>query len=381
MSSDYDVAVIGAGPTGLICAQGLVKAGKKVVVLEEDKEVGEPTNCAGLLSKSGLERLGIKPKEDFVLNKVRGARFFSADGNSAEIKGSDSMAYVVDRKKFDQSLAEEYEGDLLLNSICEAIDRKKDAFEVKSGKKAIRAKFVVLATGPNYKLAESLGFNPSGKFIDTIQYEIEGTKFEQDFVELYLGSSAPGFFAWAIPTGEKKARIGLGVMDAPQKPLYYLKHFLKKLKDKGKFEEDNKIIHKGGGLVPLHDPKLRIEKEGVFLLGDTAGQVKATTGGGVILGGMSARILVDCIVEGKSYEEETRPIKKELERHLLIRRVINRFGDEQYSHMMDFLKKPAVKSFIEESGDMDMVSPMIEAAMKNPLISLKAMQFLGKGLI
>ncbi|MBN2518067.1 MAG: NAD(P)/FAD-dependent oxidoreductase [Candidatus Altiarchaeota archaeon] len=380
MPLDYEVAVVGAGPAGLICAQELVKSRKKVVVFEEDKAVGEPTNCAGLLSKSGLRRLDIKPGRECVLNEVKGARFFSADGNTAEIRASEGKAYVLDRRLFDQQLAREYKGDLMLNAKCRAIERKKASFELKTDKKTITAGSVVLSTGPDFKLAEPLGFHAPKTFINTIQYEIDGVKCDLDFVELYFGSVAPGFFAWLIPTGESTARIGLGAMHAPEKPTYYLKHFLGKLKADARFGEDNKILRKGGGLIPVYDSRARIEKGRAFLLGDTAGQVKATTGGGVIMGGLSAKILADCITNGKDYDQETLQIKKELERHLLVRRVINKFGDEQYSHMVDFLKKPEIKSLIEEKGDMDMVSPLIDSVVKNPALALKAMHFLGKGL-
>jgi len=51
---EVDVAVIGAGPSGLIAAREASLRGEKVLVLEEHREVGLPCHCAGLLSMRGL---------------------------------------------------------------------------------------------------------------------------------------------------------------------------------------------------------------------------------------------------------------------------------------------------------------------------------------
>ncbi len=62
---NHDAIVIGAGPAGLLAASEIAKKGYSVQVFEEHKQVGEPDHCAGLLSTSGLKRLG-KQKLSFV---------------------------------------------------------------------------------------------------------------------------------------------------------------------------------------------------------------------------------------------------------------------------------------------------------------------------
>src|SRR5205814_1994339 len=45
--ADYDVLVVGAGPTGSNAARLLAAGGWKVLLVEEHPEVGHPVQCAG----------------------------------------------------------------------------------------------------------------------------------------------------------------------------------------------------------------------------------------------------------------------------------------------------------------------------------------------
>ena len=83
---NHDAIVIGAGPAGLLAANEIAKRGFTVQVFEEHEEVGKPDHCAGLLSTSGLKRLGITLPKDIVQNTVMGARIYSPSGYSITIK-------------------------------------------------------------------------------------------------------------------------------------------------------------------------------------------------------------------------------------------------------------------------------------------------------
>ena len=70
------VAVVGAGPAGLSVAINSQKAGWETVVIEEHPQVGIPVNCTGIISRSGVDELGLKIS-GITVNAVRGARIFS----------------------------------------------------------------------------------------------------------------------------------------------------------------------------------------------------------------------------------------------------------------------------------------------------------------
>jgi len=376
----HEVAIIGAGPAGLICATELKKLGEDVIVFEKDKKIGEPVECAGLFNIDGLKRLGI-PKGDYILNEVKGAKFISASGAFAEVKAKESKAFVTDRGEFDRFLAESYGVKVSLGEEVLGAKKSKRGFELKTNRKNAEAEKVVIATGYATNLHKCFGLCGPEKFISTSQYEIEGVKTDSNFVELYVGSVAPGFFAWVIPVSEKTARVGLGILDAKEGTHYYMEAFLKRLKKERRFKVGNKVMHKSGGLIPLYDPTISLENNGAYLVGDAAGQVKATTGGGVMIGGLVAKALARAIHDSSDYEASIEDLRKELGNHLMIRKVLNRFGDEEYEHMIGFLNKPEITRLIEERGDMDFAGPVMEGIVSNPLLMMQALRLFGKSLM
>ncbi len=378
MKSHYDAAVVGGGPAGLICATELRSLGGDVVVIERDKTIGEPVQCAGLFNLDGLERLGIQ-KGDFVLNEVKGARFYGGDG-VAKIRAKKSKACVVDRAAFDRHLAQCYGGELAAGRAVETIKRAGKGFELEGAGFETSASRVVLATGCGQGLHRAVGLDAPGAFIFTSQQEMVGVNVDTDLVEIYAGPVAPGFFAWVIPIGKTRARVGLGTLGPENSVQRLFAAFVNRLKDDGKLGPDSRTVSSSGGPIPLYEPGLRIENNGAYSVGDAASQVKATTGGGVMLGGLAAKILARSIHNGESYAKNLEALERELSNHLLIRKVLNRFGDTEYGHMAEFLNRPDVKQAVEEHGDMDIVSPLLKIVMGDPAMLEQAMRMFDRAL-
>ena len=125
----------------------------------------------------------------------------------------------------------------------------------------------------------------SGVQIETA-YDVENT----DYVEVFLGSDVPGFFAWAVPVSENTARIGLCVDPAKTHLSAYehLKRFLHtnpRMKERSGEGCSDMLF----GCIPL-GPQSRTAADGVIITGDAAGQVKPTSGGGVYMGALCAKI-------------------------------------------------------------------------------------------
>jgi len=99
---DAQLVVVGAGPAGSLAAEQAAKNGCKVLVLEQRATIGSPDHCAGLISISGLEKLGItKLPDEVIQNKnVIGAKFFSPSGKNFIIRRKSSQAYVINKTKF-----------------------------------------------------------------------------------------------------------------------------------------------------------------------------------------------------------------------------------------------------------------------------------------
>ena len=347
------IAVVGGGPAGCIAARYCAKE-HKTILFEPQKKESRRVQCSGLLSKSGLQRLGINPNSNsaktFIQNSVRGAKIYSPKGSLLEIDGGMDKAYVTDRKAFDNYL------------LGEAIDAGAEFQNIKIDKKNLgeirsKADKIILATGTNYNLHKALNINAPYEFLYGAQYEMK-IECEPDYVEMHL--NIPGFFSWIIPAGDY-ARIGLCALN---NPIPYLEDHIKKL-DKEKRITDPRIMEKNYGIIPIYNPRLRTEYPKVSLVGDAAGHVKATTGGGVILGGLAAKYA------GKDGYESTwrTEIGKELYLHLRARRFLNNLSEKNTDKFIRLLSEN--KDLIEKKGDMDMASHLLSGFLGKPSFMAK----------
>ena len=77
MVTEVDVLVVGAGPVGGWLAHRLADAGVEVLLIEEHDEIGRPFQCAGLVTPSTMDLVGL---HDTILTKVWGARMHAPNG-------------------------------------------------------------------------------------------------------------------------------------------------------------------------------------------------------------------------------------------------------------------------------------------------------------
>jgi len=83
-----------------------------------------------------------------------------------------------------------------------------------------------------------------------------------------------------------------------------------------------------------------------YLVGDAAGLVKATTGGGIITGIMSGQLCAQAIMQNKSYPELLLPLKRELRLHDFMRAILNKFSDKDYELLLTLMNTPKVKDIL-----------------------------------
>lgn len=297
--------------------------------------------CSALLSKTGLSSLDINFKES-VLNEIRGAVFHSSH-EEFTVEGKETKAYVLDRLKLQKTLASDAE-----NAGCKIIYGKKWNNETDD--------YVIGTDGALSAVAKSCDI--TRKYIHTYQIEAN-TKTDSNVVHLYFDSFAPGFFAWSIPLDEKTARLGIGCKNGNPKQNFEL--FLK--------EQSIKIQNmrkEQSAFIPIFNPRQRTVFGNKVLVGDAAGQVKATTGGGIIFGCKCAKELARALrwSDVQIYEQMWRSkYEKDLKMHLRIRRFLD---DVNYDKFFRSLNENNAQELIAAHGDMDHPKGLMKELLKKP---------------
>lgn len=372
----HDVIVVGAGPSGCFLGGKLASKGLDVKILEEHAEIGRPMCCAGILGKEGMKEVGLDP-EEWSLNELRGGVFHFPSGDSVRLTRNRTEAFIIDRAKFDQDLAEGAlrEGaEIELNTRCTGVSSDETGVSLRAKKggkeKQFESRMVVGADGTNSLVARNFGLIED--FSPTICAQAEIVGFGEDHeAHVYLSNDlSRDFFAWIVSTGEAY-RVGLG-----DRRGNVVKKLLKFIKNKTVLPPNakNKIVQLTTGLIPNPGAQ-KIHGDRVLLVGDAAGHVKPLTGGGLYLGLSNAEIAADIIVEAledepseKNLQKYEREVNKKFGREFELgsraRRILQKMSDEDLSEFLNLLKKPKIRDLILENADFDHHSTLFKALME-----------------
>jgi flavin-dependent dehydrogenase len=353
-----EIAVIGGGPTGLIAAREAARAGAEVVVLEEHVEIGEPERCAGLLSLSGLEKLGFSANGKYLQNLIRGAMIKSSSGKWRILDVGRPVAAVVSRSIFDKEIARQAEhagAEMICGVRVKAIKRDEEALRVTASNGPRRSSWVIDAEGAGAALLRRFlgaGTEP-GRWIPIIQLIVENHGLDKRLVYIYLKNYLPDFFAYLIPVDESLGKLGVASRSPSLRKL--LRKFLdEEFPGARCISSSSHVVYAGYPLDSVRLFPLRFVP-----VGDAAGHVKATTGGGVIMGGLIAARIASAIamsLGGNTPEKpiaETKKIIEELRRIALLRRLIGRMSSPLLDLLIALATSKMGSFYLSRRGDMD----------------------------
>jgi len=344
----YDVVIAGGSVAGLFCAREIAKQGHKVLVIEEDYEIGTPEHCGGLVSISGLEQLGVVPHRKTFDHLIETAEIFAPGGKSFSINSSKQKVAEIDRRELDKQIAYQAQKNGAEIKVRTSFKEKTEDGVITSDGK-IKCKIIVDARG-----VSSLIHKDRTGILASAQYEVYADWIKKGKVEVYLDQvKYPGFFSWSIPLGDGFGKVGVagkGINAAEA-----LEEFLLQ---KGKYSTIRKIY----APIWVKGPIEKFVTDNVITVGDAAGQSKPTTAGGIFSCGMggifAGRAISKFLDSGKKsdlneYKKNwNEKFEKEFEKQLLARKILERIDNKTIDKLFDSIT-PEVIEDISDKDDFD----------------------------
>lgn len=371
-----DVVIIGAGPAGLAAAARLAACGRDTVVLEEHTEVGRPVHCTGVLGHDAFAELDLP--RDTILSITRSATFRAGHGEPVLIESDRVIATVVDRPLFDAALATRARAagaEIRTGARVDSITVEPSGVRVamRDGT-TMRGRAVVLACGANYRFNRALGLGIPRAYVQSAQVELPFAALPH--IDVRLGRTiAPGGFAWAVPFvrgDETYARLGL-LCDAGAR---------------GRFDGFfDTMAREHGSLAAMPEPRMKMLPLGpvrktvsdrVIAVGDAAGLVKPTTGGGIYYGLLSGQYAADtldaCLTSDRLDERDLRGyetrwrerIGPDIRAGLLFRRLASRLGDRGIDALVEVARVDGIVPLLKETADFNWHRRAALALLRHP---------------
>jgi flavin-dependent dehydrogenase len=234
---------------------------------------------------------------------------------------------------------------------------------------------VVLACGASYKFHRALGLGVPSVFLQSAQLEAPFARASD--VEVRFGREvAPAGFAWLVPLarqGSSHARIGL----------------MSQTRSRERFASFLSTLCERSGLDPaaMPAPRLKILPLGpvartyadhVVAVGDAAGLVKPTTGGGIYYGLLSGAWAAETLSEAlgrdrlkahdlRRYESRwRRQLGQEIKTGLAFRRIAAGLNDASIDALIELGRVNGVVPLLQEKGSFNWHRKAAMALLAHP---------------
>ncbi len=308
--AEFDVVIVGGGPAGAACAYDLVKAGKKVLILEKDV-FPRFKACAGMLTMKALMRLqySVAPVVQWSTDSMEISREFKA---AKTLQASNNIVVTTVRSELDdfclkQALAQGAELKVSSKGFNRYEEKSDGTIDVFFDQQSVSCKFLVGADGAHSKVRKQSGqFTP-----DRTAVALEGrVPFER------IKNAAPKLvfdfnvakkgYGWLIPKGDH-INVGLYTRRPDEHPIS--KKLLQDYTERtlGTREIDDLI----GFPVGTGGEYFYPAKGNVLLVGDAAGYAEPIFGEGIHNAIKSGRAAAQAIVLTQSDSRSAGEIYKE----------------------------------------------------------------------
>ncbi len=328
MTDNFDIIVVGGGPSGATAAQLTAKQGAKVLLLDKG---GRIKPCGGAVPPRLIRDYQIPAH--LIVARIDVARIVSPTGRLAHMPVDGSYVGMVDREEFDEYLRVRAADAGATRATGNYTHSTRDDdgvlrihYEMKDGSEAsARTKLAIGADGALSKLGrDHIPDAHKTKLVFAYHEIVERPETADTYAPercdvYYNARYSPDFYAWVFPHG-KTASIGTG---SAQKGFALREAVATLRRDAGL--ADSKTIRKEGAPIPLKPLRKWDNGRDVLLAGDAAGVVAPASGEGIyyaMLGGELAADTALAFLKTADAKVLAQARKKFMKAHGMIFRVL-----------------------------------------------------------
>ncbi len=288
LQSEFDVVVVGGGPSGATAANDLATAGFSVLLMDRQ---GRPKPCGGAIPPRLIKDFQIP--DHLLVAKVRCARMVSPKNNRVDIPIDNGFVGMVNRDTFDEWLRERAveHGAMRCRGSYEKITRDDDGvarvhFSVldkhaTGASTSVRARMVIGADGARSEVArQNIVGAEKTKYVFAYHEIIRAPEtvgaHDPDRCDVYYqGTISPDFYGWVFPHGDTIS-VGTGSADKG----FSLRSSVGRLRDAAGLGA-TETLRREGAPIPLKPLPRWDNGRDVVVVGDAAGVVAPASGEGI----------------------------------------------------------------------------------------------------
>ena len=316
----FDIIVVGGGTAGCFAAATAAQKGLDVVLLErKNEEDGGHIACGDAIKGKStfpdvIDREYLR-EESFTNQNIRRAIFLNPEGDNYDIPFQGETGAVCDRKRYGEVLLEETDRvgtEMHYNTVVQDVTQNGTV----TGVTAIRegnhveyeADVVIDAAGSLSILQDNVDFegtnydtNVTYQHFCSAYREIIETPEPVDYDDAIVFKPTKELgYLWYFPRTSTEINAGLGFqMNKP--PMELVEVLKRDLEQQPEFEGAT-VKDKLGAALPTRRPYDSAVAPGFMSVGDAAGHVNPTTGGGIPgaakAGHWAAEVAIEAIGEG-----------------------------------------------------------------------------------